>query len=144
MINKTSIVIKTIAIVGSMALLSSCAVITKSTEGSTETFQNTSDVSTDFTSSTSARDKDKTGKAQQVDAFAMANLDRLREDMARGGGEHLTAFSHLLGIRETHQTEFFAFAKQKYSVVFSSEPTTAKDMVARLNLELNDYPGWRQ
>lgn len=129
--------------VGGSLVLSSCAVVTKSTEASTETFQNTTDVSTDFTSSTSERDKDK-ADMQRVNAYARVNLDRLREDMARGGGEHLAAFSHLLGINDAHQVEFFALAKGRYAVLFGSEPTTAPQMVARLTTELDHYPGWRQ
>ena len=127
-----------------MALVSSCAVLTKSTEGTSETLQNTSEVSTDFTSSTSPRDDDKDTEAQKVQAFTTVNLDRLKEDMARGSGEHLTAFAHLLGIKENHKSDFFTLTKQKYPVLFSSEPTNAEDMLARLNTELNDYPTWRQ
>ena len=132
-------------VVGSfMALLSSCAVTTKSTEGSSETFQNTSEASTKFTSSTSPRDEEKQGSAQNVKQFATVNLERLREDMARGNGEHLTAFAHLLGIKYSHQTEFFAVTKQNYPILFGSEPTTSEDMLARLDAELAAYPAWRQ
>ena len=142
MTSKALLGIITVTMGGSL-VLSSCAVVTKSTEASSETFQNTTDVSTDFTSSTSERDKDKS-ETQRVNAFARANLDRLREDMARGGGEHLAAFSYLLGINGSHQAEFFALAKDNYTVLFGSEPTTAPEMVARLTTELDHYPGWRQ
>jgi hypothetical protein len=136
--------IRLITVVGCMALLSSCAVFTRSTEGTSETLHNTTDVSTDFTSSTSPRDEDKNSEAQKVKAFAAVNIDRLKEDMARGSGEHLTAFAHLLGIKENHKSDFFTLTKQNYPVLFSSEPTTSEDMLARLNTELNDYPAWRQ
>jgi hypothetical protein len=129
---------------GFMVLLSSCAVTTRSTEGTSETFQNTTDATSELTSSTSPRDEEKKPEAQNVKMFAAVNLDRLKGDMARGNGEHLTAFAHLLGIKETHQSEFFAFTKQNYATLFSSEPTTSEDMVARLNTELNAYPVWRQ
>ena len=49
--NRAVLLTKYITLAGFMAVLSSCAVITRSFEGSTETFQNTSDASTDFTSS---------------------------------------------------------------------------------------------
>jgi hypothetical protein len=127
-----------------MVILFSCAVVTRSTEGSTETFQNTTDATSDLTSSTSPRDEEKKSEVQKVKMFATVNLDRLKEDMARGSGEHLTAFAHLLGVKETHQSEFFAFTKKNYSILFSSEPTTSEDMVARLNTELEAYPVWRQ
>ncbi len=143
MLNTTSFPIKFITVVGSVVMLSSCAPTTRSFQGTTETFANTSDASTDFTSSTSPR-SEKDSQAQKVRAFATVNFDRLREDMARGNGEHLAAFAHLLGIREARQAEFFALTKQRYPVLFSSEPTTPETMLARLDTELTRYPGWRQ
>ncbi|MGD0585124.1 MAG: DUF3015 family protein [Oryzomonas sp.] len=127
-----------------MALVSSCAVTTDSTKGTSETLQNTSEASTNFTSSTSPRDEGKTSDAQNVKRFASVNLDRLREDMARGSGEHLTAFAHLLGVRENRQAEFFAVTKQNYPILFGSEPTTSDEMLARLDTELAANPAWRQ
>lgn len=128
---------------GLMVVLSSCAVTTKSTEGSSETLQNTSEASTKFTSSTSPRDEGTASNAQDVKLFAKVNFDRLREDVALGSGEHLTAFAHLLGIKETHQPEFFAVTKQNYPLLFGIEPTSSEDMLARLNTELAAYPAWR-
>ena len=133
-----------VIVVGSlMALASSCAVTTDATKGTSDTLQNTSEASTKFTSSTSPRDEEKSSDAQNVKRFASVNLDRLREDMARGSGEHLTAFAHLLGIRENHQAEFYAVTKRNYPVLFGSEPTTSDQMLARLDTELAAYPAWR-
>jgi len=144
MLEKTSLPIRLTAVAGFMMLLSSCAVTTRSTEGSSETFQNTTDASTEFTSSTSPRDEDKKSDAQSVKQFAAVNLDRLKGDMARGGGEHLTVFAHLLGIRESHQGEFFAVTKQNYPLLFGSGPASSETMLARLNTELEAHPAWRQ
>jgi hypothetical protein len=135
--------IRLIAVGSLLALVSACAVTTDSTKGTSETLQNTSEAATKFTSSTSPRDEDKASDAQKVKRFAAVNLDRLREDMARGGGEHLTAFAHLLGVRENHQAEFFALTKQNYPILFGSEPTTSDEMVARLDRELAAYPAWQ-
>lgn len=143
MLERIPIPIRVIIVGSLMVLLSSCAVTIKSTEASSETFQNTSEASTKFTSSTSPRDEEKTSDAQNVKLFAKVNLERLREDIALGSGEHLTAFAHLLGINEIHQTEFFAVTKQNYPMLFGSEPTTSDDMLARLNTELAAYPAWR-
>jgi len=145
MLRTMSFPFRLIIIAGISVLMSSCAVTTRSTEGTTETFHNTSDASTEFTSSTSPRDeeKDKEAKNLEARAFASANLDRLKEDMARGSGEHLTAFAHLLGIKETNRPEFYALAKEKYPVLFGSEPTTSDVMLARLDTELNHHPEWR-
>jgi len=144
MFERALYVVSLLVAAGSMIVLSACAVTTRSLEGSTETFQNTTDASSEFTSSTSPRDEEKNSGAQDVKRFAAANIDRLKEDMARGNGEHLAAFSHLLGIKGVHQPEFFAFTKENYTTLFSSEPTTSDEMVARLTTELNAYPVWRQ
>lgn len=142
MSGKLSAVTKLLLIGGFMGTLTACAVTTRSTEGSTETFQNTTDASSDFTSSTSPRDESKDAEARKVKAFASVNLDRLKEDMARGGGEHLTAFAHLLGIKEMHQREFFAVTKQNYPTLFSPEPTSSDQMLARLGDEIAAHPTW--
>lgn len=144
MLENTSLPIRLIAVVGFMALLSSCAVTTRSTEGTSETFQNTSDASTEFTSSTSPRVEENNSDVQNVKQFAAVNLDRLKEDIARGNGEHLTAFAYLLGIKETHRSEFYAVTKQNYPRLFASEPTSSEDLLARLNTELEANPAWRQ
>ena len=141
---KAIVLLKILAIGGSLALLSSCAVTTRSFEGSTETLDNTTDTSTDATSSTSIREEHKNDQAQQVYAYAAANFDILKEEMARGSGEHLVAFGYLLGIKENHQAEFCAFTKQKYSALYSTETTSAREMVDRLNAQLKDYPEWRK
>jgi hypothetical protein len=126
-----------------MVVLSSCAVTTNTTEGTTETFENTTEVSTDFTSSTSPGGDDE-AKAEKTRAFAAANLERLREDMARGGGEHLASLAHLLGVSPNHREDFFVLTREKYSVLFTSEPTMPEDLLARLDTELGAHPRWRQ
>lgn len=135
--------LRLVILAGITALISSCAVFTKSTEGTSETFENSSEASTDMTLSTSPRDDDKESGNRKVKAYASVNLDRLREDMARGGGEHLTAFAHLLGIRDAHRAEFYSLARDRYPELFSSEPTTSEMMLARLDIELDKHPGWR-
>ncbi len=95
---------------GFMMILSSCAVLTESTEGTTETLENTTDASTDFTSSTSGRDEDES-RAQKIKAFTTVNMDRLREDMARGGGEHLASLAYLLGVGKEHRDDFFTLTQ---------------------------------
>jgi len=78
----------------------------------------------------------------KVKAFAAANIQRLEEDIARGGGEHLSSFAYLLGILDSHRAEFYAMTKQKYPVLFSSNPTTPEQLLARLDAELAAHPQW--
>ena len=126
-----------------LSLLPACYTITKGTDGTSATLEQTSDASTDFTSSTSSGKGTKEGEARQVQQFAAANFDRLRENMARGDGEHLRTFAYLLGIRENHQAEFFAATKRNYPALFT-EPATSGNLLARLDAELQAYPTWRQ
>lgn len=126
-----------------IGIVSGCAVTTRSTEGTSETLQNTSDASTDFTSSTSPRDETRT-EVQKAKQFASVNFDRLKEDMARGSGEHLTAFAYLLGVKETHQTDFFRLTKRDFPVLFASERATSDEMLAKLYTELDANPTWRR
>ena len=143
MFEKMSVTLKLTLIGACLSLLSACAVTTKATDGTSETLQNTSDASTDFTSSTSPRKENREGEARQVQQFASVNFDRLREDMARGDGEHLRTFAYLLGIRENHQAEFFAATKKNYPVLFT-EPTNSANLLARLDSELQANPTWRE
>jgi hypothetical protein len=150
MIGLLSSSLKLLIIISLTAIFSSCAVITRSTEGTTETAQNTTEASTkatgastEFTASTSPRGEGD-ARAQKVKAFAGANLERLREDMARGGGEYLTAFAHLLNIPEAHRAEFFALAQQKFNILFASVPTTTEAMLTRLEMELENYPSLKE
>lgn len=121
-------------IFGLALILTSCA-FTKTT---TETVQNTSDASVEFTSSTSPRsDRRESSRARAV-AFADANFDRLRAEMAVGNGEHLASLGFLLGVAEKHQQEFFVLTKNRFPSLFDSEQTTPEQLVARLDLELAD------
>jgi uncharacterized Zn finger protein len=125
-------------------LVSSCAVTTRSSQGTSETFENTTEASTDVSSSTSPRSDEKKSSELKVKAYASANIQRLQEDIARGGGEYLSAFAHLLGINGSHRAEFYAMTKEKYPVLFNSRVTTSEQMLARLYSELDAHPLWRQ
>ncbi|GFO58657.1 hypothetical protein GMST_09820 [Geomonas silvestris] len=129
-------------LVGSfLGIVSGCAVTTKSTEGTSETLQNTTDASSDFTSSTSPRDETSRND-QKVKQFASVNRDRIREDAARGGGEHLAAFAYLLGVKQERQPEFFQAARENYPTLFASQRST-DDLVAQLSAEVDAHPTWR-
>ncbi|MEZ4599497.1 MAG: DUF3015 family protein [Syntrophotaleaceae bacterium] len=136
-----SLLLLAILMAGLLLLLTSCAVTTESTEGTTDTLENTSDATTDFTSSTSPGD-DHSSQAEKTRAFATVNLDRLREDMARGSGEHLASLAHLMGISEEHRQDFFELTKASYPELFRAEPVRAEDLLAGLNSELSHHPEW--
>jgi hypothetical protein len=77
---------------------------------------------------------------EKASLFAAANFDRLKEDMAKGQGEHLTSFAMLLGIPKEQQAEFYIFTQEKFPVMFPSEQVTADEMVATLTRELSNHP----
>lgn len=127
---------------GMAAMMCSCAVTTASLEGTSETAENTSETSTDFTSSTSPRD-DSARKDEKTLSFARANMDRLKSDIALGGGEHLASLGSLLGVAATRQGEFSSFARERFDALFGSDRTAPEDFLARLDRELATRPQLR-
>lgn len=109
-------------------LVSSCAI----TESTTETVGNTVNASIKFTSSTSPG-QSSSARDQKVYAFTAVNFDRIREDMARGGGEHLTALAALLEIAPSEQPAFFALTQKSFPTLFSSDQTTPEELLAKLD-----------
>lgn len=132
---------RVVAVLGVMSILYACAVTNSSTESSSQTFQNTTDASSKFTSSTSpGSDSSDSAKKEQALAFSKMNLERIKTDMAVGGGEHLTSLATLMEIPAYNQQEFFTLTKSNFSTLFSSEQTTAEELLARLDDELNANP----
>ena len=74
--------------------------------------------------------------SQQTSEFARANLEQLRNDMAAGQGEYLDSLATLLGVSSSQQPAFFTFTKDKFSVLFPSEQTTATEMLVTLEREM--------
>ncbi len=124
--------------------VSSCAVTTKPTEGTSETFQNTSEASTDLTSSTSPRSS--SGKSESDESkkqaleFTKVNFERVRTDMAVGGGEHLTSLATLLGVSDSCKAEFFSLTKNRFSTLFISDQIAPEELLAELDSELSANP----
>ena len=97
-------------------------------------------VSTDPSSSTPGSSRHGMNQQEKIQVFAAVNFDRLKEDMAKGRGEHLTSFAVLLGVPPEQQAEFFTFTQEKFSVLFPSGQVTATEMVAALTRELSSHP----
>jgi len=132
---------RTIAVLGILCTVYACATTTAPTESSTKTFHNTTDASSKFTSSTSpGGGSSDSAKKEQTLAFSKVNLERIKTDMALGGGEHLTSLATLLDIPAHNQQEFFTLTKTNFSTLFGPENTTAEELLARLDTELNANP----
>ena len=132
---------RVVALLCVLFMVYACAVTNSSTESSSKTFQNTTDASSKFTSSTSpGSGSSESAKKEQALAFSKVKLERIKTDMAVGGGEHLTSLATLLGVPDYNQQEFFSLTKSNFSILFSSEQTTAEELLARLDDELNANP----
>jgi hypothetical protein len=119
-------------------LLASCAVTTRMTEGTSETFVNTSEASTKFTSSTSPRgDSEDSADATQ---YIRINMARLRAEMAVGQGEHLTNLAILMDIENTKKPAFYSMTKEKFGELFSSSNVSAEELLGKLYIEISKLP----
>jgi hypothetical protein len=132
---------RTAAVFGVLCILYACATTTAPTESSTKTFHNTTDASSKFTSSTSpGGGSSDLAKKEQALAFSKVNFERIKTDIALGGGEHLTSLATLLDIPARNQQEFFTLTKTNFSTLFGPENSTAEELLARLDIELNANP----
>ena len=66
---------------------------------------------------------------QQAAAYTSGNLDKLASDAARGEGESLKSLAELMGIAEQDQHVFFQISQRNFSTIFSSENTTADEVL---------------
>jgi Protein of unknown function (DUF3015) len=83
-----------------------------------------------ISSETSECTTDGTIKSERAqEAFAEVNFDSLAQEMAKGQGEHLTAFAHLLGCPESGLSEFGHLTQRNYTQIFSRDPMTPLDLV---------------
>lgn len=132
---------RTIVVLGVLCMVYACAVTVDTTKSSSKTFHNTTDASSKFTSSTSPGEgSSESDKKELALAFSKVKLERIKTDMALGGGEHLTSLATLLGIPVHNQPEFFALTKANFSTLFDSQNTTAEELLVRLDNELNAHP----
>ena len=83
-------------------------------------------------------------RQQQTAEFAKVNLERLRNDMAAGQGEYLGALATLLDVEPSQRPAFFAFTRDKFTVLFPDDRTTAAEMLATLDRELRADPRFGQ
>lgn len=79
----------------------------------------------------------KTAKARM---FVENNLDNLEQDLARGGGEHLTALTALLDVPETQRGVFCEEASDRYRMQAQQGPVTPEQLVATIQLARESRP----
>jgi DUF3015 family protein len=74
----------------------------------------------------------KRASLEKVRYYASNNFDRLASDMARGDGEHLDAFAHLLQLDEQDRAEFKAFSQENFEPLFPRDNVTVEEFLAEL------------
>ncbi|MBW2241670.1 MAG: DUF3015 family protein [Deltaproteobacteria bacterium] len=75
---------------------------------------------------------DSTGEVTadaQLRKFAAANIDQLAHDVARGEGEALAAFAHLLGVQGSQAEVFGAFTQAHFETLFPSADVDSNQMI---------------
>jgi hypothetical protein len=83
-----------------------------------------------ITSGTSECTEDGRIRSERAqEAFAEVNFESLAQEMAKGQGEHLTAFAHLLGCSADSLNEFGRLTQRHYTQIFSHGTLTALDLV---------------
>ena len=65
----------------------------------------------------------------KVRHFADKNLDHLFVDMARGGGEHLGAFAHVIQLEKRDLTAFQQLTHDHFEELFPHDYTTSGEML---------------
>jgi hypothetical protein len=64
----------------------------------------------------------------KVVVFAIVNHERLREDIARGGGEYLQAFASLIRLPADRQADFFETAQRQYQWMYADTMTPSQSL----------------
>lgn len=134
-----------------VAFIAACA----TTESTTETFGNTTEASTGFTSSTSpdrdskSHDSDSDGADKEVDKtaaidFADANMAKLRSDAMMGQGEYIESVGLLLGVKKTRLPEYGEMVRENFDRIFGDKGQTAEDVVTKLEDAISDKPVLRK
>lgn len=76
----------------------------------------------------------------QTDMFVASAFETLSVDMARGGGEHLTALAALMGVPVEQQPAFFAMTQQHYQVLVQAGEISSVAVVKALQDAMNGRP----
>jgi hypothetical protein len=77
---------------------------------------------------------------EKANVFAAANYDSLAQEMARGGGEHLTSLAELMGIPADNHSDFFAVAQVQYASLAQSGDRSPAAMIQTLHRAIQAHP----
>ncbi len=77
---------------------------------------------------------------RKISMFASVNFDNLSQEMAQGGGEHLTSLASLMDIPADKQDEFFSLAQQKYATLIQNGEINSVAVIKALNDAIATHP----
>ena len=66
---------------------------------------------------------------RETEAFVEVNFESLAQEMAKGQGEHLTAFAQLLGCSEGSVHQFGHLAQRNYGQIFTRAGMTPLELI---------------
>ncbi|MFO1417576.1 MAG: DUF3015 family protein [Methylotetracoccus sp.] len=141
--SRDSSVTKTIVTAFSALAIAGCELTTAPTrvtsapsEGTSATTKGTTEPTSGVTGSSSP----KRGEEKQVSNYVSQNFDRVKANMAVGGGPYLESLANLLGVSKAQRPAFFALVKSNYPTWFASEKTTADQISDRLFNLMKQHP----
>lgn len=82
--------------------------------------------------------------SQETNTFIASTFDTLSTDMARGGGEHLTALATLMNVPIEQQPEFFGMAQQQYLRLVEAGDVSSVAVVKALQHAMTGHPALAQ
>jgi hypothetical protein len=77
-------------------------------------------------------------REHEKDMYVAANMNQIKLDMARGGGEYLATLASLMAVAPEDQAAFFTLTKDQFAEV--AAPTDAAGLLARLDEALAADP----
>ena len=83
-------------------------------------------------------------RQEQIAAFTQTHLERLKQDMAAGRGEHLASLATLMGIESSRQPDFFALTQHQFTELFPNDRTTATELLVALDRAMQADPRFSQ
>ena len=75
---------------------------------------------------------------QRATIFVAGTFDTLSEDMAKGGGEHLTVLATLMGVPVDQHAAFFVVAQEHYQGLVEAGQTSSAALISALQDAMKD------
>ena len=81
----------------------------------------------------------KRASNDEIRYYAGKNLDHLAAEMARGSGEYLEAFAHVMDLEEQDLAAFCRLAQDHFAEFFPHDRTTSDEMLEALGRRMREH-----